>query len=319
MRPGVRLKLVLLSVAVLVIVSFGFTALNLSLSRGWVEDDMKERAIIFASEIAATIGDHHELENTALLQRQIRKILVLRQSVLQLDILALGVHGAKVVATSHPERRLPFTHADLERSRKGQVISRLVAPERYWEVMAPITLGGTVAGAVACRFSLDRADRLASRTRIWALTLTAASVVVMVLLMSLAIRQVVDRPIKRFVDAIGRIRAGDTTATVQVKGSDEFGVVAQHFNEMMARINQFSDELQVRVKEAVAESDQRYHEVQRLNEQLFEMQRHLSHAERLSVAGRIMAEVAHEVGTPLHSVTGHLELLRRELPANLLT
>jgi signal transduction histidine kinase len=108
-------------------------------------------------------------------------------------------------------------------------------------------------------------------------------------------------------------------ATVQVKGSDEFGVVAQHFNEMMARINQFSDELQVRVKEAVAESDQRYHEVQRLNEQLFEMQRHLSHAERLSVAGRIMAEVAHEVGTPLHSVTGHLELLRRELPANLLT
>ena len=27
-----------------------------------------------------------------------------------------------------------------------------------------------------------------------------------------------------------------------------------------------------------------------------------------------MAEVAHEVGTPLHSVAGHLELLRRQLP-----
>src|SRR5256885_12166504 len=40
----------------------------------------------------------------------------------------------------------------------------------------------------------------------------------------------------------------------------------------------------------------------------------LSHAERLALAGRIMAEVAHEVGTPLHSVAGHLELLRQDLP-----
>jgi two-component system NtrC family sensor kinase len=45
----------------------------------------------------------------------------------------------------------------------------------------------------------------------------------------------------------------------------------------------------------------------------------LSHAERLSVSGRIMAQVAHEIGTPLHSVAGHLELLRKELPADLLT
>jgi signal transduction histidine kinase len=59
--------------------------------------------------------------------------------------------------------------------------------------------------------------------------------------------------------------------------------------------------------------------VQRLNEQLFEMQRTLGHAERLAVSGRIVAELAHEVGTPLHSVSGHLELLRRELPAAAVT
>jgi len=32
-----------------------------------------------------------------------------------------------------------------------------------------------------------------------------------------------------------------------------------------------------------------------------------------------MAEVAHEVGTPLHSVAGHLELLRRDIPPQALT
>ena len=83
--------------------------------------------------------------------------------------------------------------------------------------------------------------------------------------------------------------------------------MARHFNEMMARINQFSGELKLRVTEAVAEADQRYQEVQRLNEQLFELGRRLSHAERLAVSGRIAAEVAHEVGRALHSVAGHLE------------
>ncbi len=135
----------------------------------------------------------------------------------QLDILAFDGAGARVVATSHPERRLPFSRSDLGTTRKGEVVSRLIERDRYWEVMAPITLAGTVAGAVACRFSLERPDRLASRIRIWALALTAASVVVMGFLMHLAIRQVVDRPIRRFVNAIARIRAGDTAAIVQIE------------------------------------------------------------------------------------------------------
>jgi len=321
MGPGVRLKLVLLSVAVLVVVSFGFTALSLSLTRGWIEEDLRERAIAFAREIAATIGDRRELESTALLHEQIRQILGIRRNVGQLDILAFDGAGARIVATSHADRRLPFTRVEVARVQQGQVVSRLIAgaEERYWEVMAPITLAGMPAGAAAARFSLERADQAAARTRAWAFALTAASVLVMALLMSFAIGQVVDRPVRRFVEAIARIRTGETSATVPVGGRDEFGVMARHFNEMMARINQFSGELELRVTEAVAEADQRYQEVQRLNEQLFELGRRLSHAERLAVSGRIMAEVAHEVGTPLHSVAGHLELLRRQLPPDALT
>ncbi len=313
---GVRLKLVLLSVAVLVVVSFGFTALSLSLTRAWVEEDLRERAIAFAREIAATIGDRRELESGALLQDQIRQILDIRRNVGQLDILALEGDGAKVVATSRAGQRLPFTRGDLTKVSQGQVVSRLIEGrgERYWEVMAPIVLGGVPTGAAAARFSLERADQAAARTRTWAFALTATSVLVMALLMSVAIRQVVDRPVRRFVEAIARIRTGETSATVPVAGRDEFGVMAIHFNEMMARINRFNDELQLTVKEAITELDQRYQEVQRLNEQLFDLGRRLSHAERLAVSGRIMAEVAHEVGTPLHSVAGHLELLRRALP-----
>ncbi len=102
MRLGVRQKLVLLSIAVLIVISFGFTALSLSLSRGWVEEDLKDRAIAFAQEIAATIGDQHEFESGALLQDQVRQILAIRQNVSQLDILAFEGDGARVLATTRP-------------------------------------------------------------------------------------------------------------------------------------------------------------------------------------------------------------------------
>lgn len=321
MQLRIRHKLVLLSVGFLVVVSFGFTALNLILSRGWVEEDLKDRAIAFAREVAATIGDRRELESGALLNDQIRQILAVRQNVLHLDVLAFHAGGTTVVATSRQQTRLPFGAKDVAQVVKGRVVSRFIKDERgrYWEVMAPITLEGTVAGAVAAKFSLDRADRLASRIRTWAFGLTAASVAVMGLLMSLAVRLFVDRPVRRFMDAIARVRDGDARAVVSVNAADEFGVLAGYFNEMMARINQFNDELQSRVKEATGELDRRIQEVQHLNELLFGMQRSLGRAERLALSGRIMAEVAHEVGTPLHSVAGHLELLRKDLPPHLVS
>jgi signal transduction histidine kinase len=320
MRLRVRPKLVLLSGALLVVVSFGFTLLNLWLSHGWVEEDLKERAIAFAREIAVTIGDRRELESDALLNEQVRQILTIRQMVSQLDILALSDAGTAVVATSHPALRLPFTRQDLAVVRRGQVVSRLVeqGQERYWEILAPITLSDGVAGAVAAKFSLDRAGRLAKRTRAWTLGLTAVSVLVVCVLVSLAAHRVVDRPLRAFVETIARVRAGDTGARVQVEAQDEFGDLAEHFNEMVHRLGRFNDELGRRVTEATAELDRRYQEVERLNRLLFEMQRRVGAAERMAVSGRIMAEVAHEVGTPLHSIAGHLELLRQALPREVL-
>src|SRR5439155_5150 len=189
MRLGVRQKLVLLSLLILVVVSFTFTAVQLDLTRTWREEDLRDRAVIFA---------------------------------------------------------------------------------------------GAVAGAVAARFSLNRFDAREARSRTIAFWLTAISVLVMGLLMTLAVHGVVNRPIERFARAM----RGAEAEPVAVTSNDEFGALARRFNDMIARAR----------------------------ERLFAMQRDLSHAERLALSGRIVAEVAHEIGTPLHSVMGHLELLREELP-----
>lgn len=315
---GIRHKLVLLTLVIVVVVSFAFTALHLVLSRAWVEEDLRKRAINFAREVAATIGDRREFESGTMLRRQIEQIMAVRQNVLQLDILAFASGVTTVIATSDATHRLPFDRKDAAQVARGHVLSRLVSeePGRYWEVMAPVTLDGAVVGAVAAKFSLDEADALAARARRWALLLAACSAVLMGLLMGIAVHVIVTRPLGAILAAVARVKEGDRDATVRVAAGDEIGRLAVHFNEMMARVNQFSRELETRVQTATGELDRRYSEVRRLNEQLLSMQKSLVQSERLALLGRMMAQVAHEVGTPLHSVAGHLELLRRDLPAD---
>ena len=112
MPAGIRQKLVLLSLAILVVFSFGVTALHLGLSRGWVEEDLKERAISFGRELAATIGDRRELESGTLLNVQIDLIMAVRPNVLQIDVFAFDEERPRVVASSHAARRLPFTRRE---------------------------------------------------------------------------------------------------------------------------------------------------------------------------------------------------------------
>src|SRR5262245_3009829 len=321
MRIGVRAKLVLISLLILVVVSFGFTLLGLHLSRTWVEEDLRERAVFFARELAATIGDHHDLTPGPLLDRKIQQIMAVRRSVLQIDIVRFASDEASLlIATSQPKSRLPFTPGDAEQVQRGRMVSRLVTggKERHWEVMAPITLDGTVVAGIAAKFALGRFDAREQRARTLALQLTGASVLVMGALMGLAVHWVVNRPIGRFMRAIEAVERKEPAA-VDLRTADEFGTLARHFDAMIVRVNDFNDELRARITDATEELERRYHEVERLHELLFATQRNLSHAERLALSGRIMAEVAHEVGTPLHSVMGHLELLREDLARDGLT
>ena len=55
----------------------------------------------------------------------------------------------------------------------------------------------------------------------------------------------------------------------------------------------------------------RNEELRRINKELFETQKNLARSERLAVAGQLAASLAHEIGTPLNSISGHVQLLAR--------
>jgi two-component system NtrC family sensor kinase len=313
---GVRHKLVLVSLAILIAVSFGFLLLHRVISSGWIDEELRDRAVTFGQEISATIDDQEEFGDGPALESNIRRMMAVRSNVLQIDILKFTPEGTTVVASSHMQRRLPFSRTDAKRAQQGKPVSRLadVGGTRAWDTLVPVSFKGDIVGAVGTRFSLEHADRLYFRINLWALVFTGVSVIVMGYLMVLAVTYVVNRPIGGILSAIQQVRDGGTTAHVKVASGDEFEILANHFNEMMVRINNFNKELDKRIKAATRELDRKYQEVQRLNTMLYITQRKLSQAERLAVAGRVVAQVAHEVGTPLHSIAGHLELLRAELP-----
>lgn len=49
-----------------------------------------------------------------------------------------------------------------------------------------------------------------------------------------------------------------------------------------------------------------------MNEALFESQRQLSQSEKLAALGQVAATVAHQIGTPLNSISGYLQLMLQD-------
>jgi signal transduction histidine kinase len=78
---------------------------------------------------------------------------------------------------------------------------------------------------------------------------------------------------------------------------------------MTAEGEAYQKRLEERVGEATTELAQRNAELKEANTTLFEIQRELTKFERLAVAGQLAAQFAHEVGTPLNLISGHVQLL----------
>jgi len=71
---------------------------------------------------------------------------------------------------------------------------------------------------------------------------------------------------------------------------------------LLSQIGGFNDQLRRDIESATLE-------LATANDVLFKTQQRLARSERLAVVGQIAASLAHEIGTPLNAISGHLELL----------
>jgi two-component system, NtrC family, sensor kinase len=305
---SLQTKATLLVIAIVATVLGLSTLVNIQDSQRALERDTRDGAIALVRQFAADIGSREELNNPATLQVDIGQVMRRRARIARVEVYTTA-QGVPTFITSSdeeaPARPGPEVSQAAREDRPVAVLRQSKAG-RQWSVAAPVHLDGALAGVVHLQVSLDEADQLATQERRQAVLIMGASAVAIVLLMSLFLRQALHRRLQSLVTTMARAEAGDLAAEASADNADELGRLAESFNRMLRRIRNFNGELQETVAQATAE-------LRDLNGKLFEARREMGRLERLAAVGEVAAMVAHEVGTPLTSVSGHLQLLDEEV------
>jgi two-component system NtrC family sensor kinase len=177
--------------------------------------------------------------------------------------------------------------------------------------------GPAQIGTVSVLLTFDERQSSAAKLRrlMWPLMLLA--IVTITLMTYFLFRHIVYKPIGNLLLGMSKAEEGNLAAEVQPAAPDEIGLLTSRFNRMLGRIRQMTEQLNLdqrrledRVRTATAEIAERKEQLEEANLRLFEMQRQLTQLERLAAAGQLAAQFAHEVGTPLNLISGHVQLLR---------
>ena len=120
------------------------------------------------------------------------------------------------------------------------------------------------------------------------------------------VRTIAD-PIYHLADATREVAQGDLEQTVPIKRSDEIGILADSFNNMMCqlkasreKIEAWNRELEIKVTERTAELEEKHNEL----EKAYEVLKTLDKAK-----DDFLSLVSHELRTPLSSILLYSEML----------
>lgn len=185
---------------------------------------------------------------------------------------------------------------------------------------------GPQRGKLQVTVPLDRYDQvLSDQLGISAVTALGA-LLFLLLATAYLVNRVVARPVSELAAAMREVEGGNLQRRAGVVRRDEIGKLAQGFNTMLDRLAVADDEfrgLNARladdIRNATRDLSNKNEALQQLNGIFLQMQRELGDKERLAALGQLAAQLAHEIGTPLAAVSGHLQLavFDKDLPPTL--
>jgi len=314
-RPlGLQTRITILVALVVVSVLALFSYLDFRLTAHSQRELFRERAIYVTRELDAKIYSLKNLENLEFLEEETSGWMYTRPSIKAIDFFVFYKNSYKVSFSSSQLADLGLTHQKLESLKRGLVLSTLVKKENesFWEILSPLYVGRKVVGGIRLLNSLEEADAFLAGKRTRTIVFTLISVAILILILTVFFSRSINRPIQQLVRAMSAAEEGKLNVEVPIASQDELGLLADHFNRMLSRINQFNEELNRRIEMATRELALRNEELRLANESLFQAQRQLVQAEKLSALGHVAATMAHEIGTPLNSISGYIQLMLTE-------
>jgi two-component system, NtrC family, sensor kinase len=141
-----------------------------------------------------------------------------------------------------------------------------------------------------------------SRAKQLLLFSSAGLLLVILLLLGISYGWMIGRPLKLIIGTIDEFQKGRYVERIPIVRQDEWGQLADHFNRMadeiqnvMARNLDLTGHLADRVREET------------LN--VVQLQKQVDHLKQLTALGHLTANLAHDLGTPLHSIAGLAKLM----------
>ncbi len=161
-----------------------------------------------------------------------------------------------------------------------------------------------VLGVVDIAISLEDEDRAVAALGRRTTLVSAFGILLLATTVGLFVRGHVIRPLREIVAATERISQGDLSHAVEMRRTDEIGLLAASFNGMTTSLQQARSDLQ-----ALNESLER--QVEERTTALKSAQAQLVQSEKMSSLGKLAASVAHEINNPLSGILTYAKLLIR--------
>jgi two-component system, NtrC family, sensor kinase len=233
-----------------------------------------------------------------------------------------------------PDRPEPSrwpAHAVMEAPPEPRVVARTFREGergRYpaIQVSVPVDPPGNRRGELILWFTREPIERTVRTEEISSILITGGAVILLMLIIALIVDRAVGRPVTELEAAMERVEAGALDERVDARRADEIGRLSRGFNAMLARLEQadadiraFNRRLADEIAAATVDLNRKNAALAQLNRLLMDARRQLGDKERLAALGQLAAQLAHEIGTPLGSVSGHLQLAltARDVPAPL--
>ena len=328
---GLKIKITLLILPIVAGVLFLTGYLDFQLSRKAQIDLYLDRNLYIAKQIDIDISDEKIIKNLPQIHEEIEEWLLSRPSLMAIDVFLFSAKRWEViVSSSKMSDPVPFALREdqIRQLRKEKHLSSLrkVEGENRLEVIVPLHVGLKVIGGIRLLSSLDEAHSYLSMKRNRAAILTLSSIFIILLMLTLLFRRLVGTPVQRLMEAMSGAEKGNLEIEVHAQSRDEWGELGRHFNHMiktiresreqnlqlLSQVNRFNEELTRKIEAATSELARRNEELELLNEALFESQRQLSQSEKLAALGQVTAMMAHQIGTPLNSISGYIQLMMQE-------
>jgi two-component system NtrC family sensor kinase len=164
----------------------------------------------------------------------------------------------------------------------------------------------TVLGVVDVAYSLEQIDRSMNTHGFHIISISLGVILLISLSIGFLLQRLIYLPMKELDSAAREIASGNLGPHVPVRNDDEFGHVAESFNDMTRALHDSRQELEELVKTLELKVEERTRE-------LLVAEAEVLQGQKLASVGVMAAGIAHELNNPLTGVLTFTTLLRRKL------